>query len=94
VQSKGVHVGSIVNAFHDRSVENPDPAVASRQAYDRTLQFFNAYVAAGGTADQLVVQTWQPFPDRTGPDDRAYTTLNLAREVMTSEAFRRALSAR
>jgi len=94
VQSKGVHVGPIVNAFHDRSVENPDPAVASRQAYDRTLQFFNAYVAAGGTADQLVVQTWQPFPDRTGPDDRAYTTLNLAREVMTSEAFRRALSAR
>jgi hypothetical protein len=92
VQSKGVNVGPIINAFHDRSVENPDPAVASKQAYERTLQFFSAYVAAGGKADQLIVQTWQPFPDRTGPEDQPHTILNTARDVVRSEGSRRLLA--
>jgi hypothetical protein len=89
VQSKGVKVGIIVNATHDvrhrgEQPRNPppDPATASRQACENTLAFFHGYLRAGGTAEHILLQTWQPFPDRTGPEQRPFTVLNLAREVL------------
>jgi len=82
VQSKGVKAGVIVNAFHDRKVQQPDPAAASRQARDRTEHFFSDYLAAGGCAEHIVIQTWHPFPERTGPEDAAHTVLGIARDVL------------
>lgn len=82
VRRHGVRPGVIINAFHDGMVANPEPAEASRQAVANTLRFTDAYVAAGGSADHLVVQTWQPYPDRTGPETDPNTVLGLARAVL------------
>lgn len=86
-QSHGVRCGIIFNAFHDRSVKNPDPAVASRQAHDRTLAYFRGYVAAGGKCNDWVIQTWQPYPNETGPEDKPDTVLNIARDIVDDPAF-------
>ncbi|MCX6361667.1 MAG: hypothetical protein NT029_17825 [Armatimonadetes bacterium] len=82
VRRHGVRPGVIINAFHDGMAANPDPAEASRQAVANTLRFTDAYLAAGGAADHLVVQTWQPYPDRTGPETDANTVLGLANAVL------------
>ena len=83
VQSRGVKVGVIFNAFHDRQDKTLTPEAASRQASERTLAFAEGYRKAGGTADHLVVQTWHPYPDRTGPEDDPLTVLGVARDVLT-----------
>ncbi len=82
VQSKGVKAGVIVNAFHDRSVKEPDPKDANREATERTIRFYREYEAAGGKADHILLQTWQPYPDRTGPEDVPNTVLNIARDIL------------
>ncbi len=82
VQSKGVKAGVIINAFHDRAATEITPSEADRQAYQRTLAFFDGYRRAGGRADHLVIQTWQPYPHRTGPEDEPYTVLNIARDIL------------
>lgn len=81
-QQRGVKAGVIINAFHDRAVTDPDPATASREAYEHTMQFTEGYLAAGGTSEHLVIQTWQPYPHRTGPEDEPFTVLNTARDVL------------
>lgn len=82
VQSRGVRAGVIVNAFHDQQAPHPDPAAATTQARANTLAFVEAYVAQGGRSDEVVVQTWQPYPDRTGPESDPNTVLGLARDVL------------
>ena len=82
VQSRGVKVGVIFNAFHDRQDKTLSPETASRQARERTLAFAEGYRKAGGNAEDLVVQTWHPYPDRTGPEDDPLTVLGVARDVL------------
>jgi len=86
VHSKGVKSGIIINAFHDahygRATPNPDPRRASRQAWRNTLAFLRGYLAAGGASEHILLQTWQPYPDRTGPEDEPYTVLNIARDAL------------
>ena len=87
VRSKGVNAGVIVNAFHNRTVEAPEREMANREAYERTLRFFDGYVEAGGRAEHVVVQTWQPYPDRTGPETESHTVLGIAHDIMRSPRF-------
>ena len=86
VHAHGVKTGIIVNAFHDshygRATTNPDPVAASRQAFRNTVEFFRGYRAAGGTSEHILFQTWQPFPDRTGPETEPFTVLYMTRELM------------
>ncbi|NSW56187.1 MAG: hypothetical protein HPY44_09240 [Armatimonadetes bacterium] len=82
VHARGIKAGVIINAFHDRSVQEPDPATASREAYENTLAFTRGYLAAGGKSEHIILQTWQPYPDVTGPEDRPHTVLNIARDVL------------
>lgn len=82
VQSRGVKAGVIVNAFHDQSVKAPQPQQASREACERTRQFLAGYLAAGGKADHIVLQTWQPYPDRTGPETDPLTVVGLQRTLL------------
>jgi len=84
VQSRGVKVGVIFNAFHDRHDKTLSPETASRQARQRTLAFADGYRKAGGTADHLVIQTWHPYPDRTGPENDSLTVLGVAKDVLIS----------
>jgi len=85
VQSKGVNVGVIVNAFHDRSVKKPESEQASGEATKNTVGFHEGYLSAGGKAEHMVIQTWHPYPDRTGPEDEPLTVLNLARDIILRE---------
>lgn len=82
VQSKGVRAGVIVNAFHDRKVANPDPETADREACEHTKQFLGGYLASGGQAEDLILQTWQPYPDHTGPETDPLSVLGLHRELL------------
>jgi hypothetical protein len=82
VASKGIKSGVIFNASYDKRVKNPVPEVANREASEETLRFFNGYVASGGKADNLVIQTWQPYPDRTGPESEPFTVLSVARDIL------------
>jgi hypothetical protein len=82
VQSKGVNAGLIVNAFHDTTNKSPQRDAANREAYERTLRFYNEYKAAGGQAKQILLQTWMPYPDRTGPEDAPHTVLNMDRDII------------
>ena len=85
VQSKGVNAGVIVNAFHDRSVKEPESEQASREATKNTVGFHEGYLTAGGEAEHMVIQTWHPYPDRTGPEDEPLTVLNLVRDLISRE---------
>ncbi len=87
VRSHGIRTGNIINAFHDRTVDDPAPNVANREAFERTLEFFAGYMATGLAPDHIVLQTWQPYPDRTGPEDAPYTVMNLHRTLLRHEAF-------
>lgn len=80
--ARGVKAGLIVNAFHDTSNRSPQSATASREAREHTLQYWRGYRAAGGAADQIIVQTWHPYPDRTGPESDPDTVLGVARSVL------------
>ncbi|MHB0997604.1 MAG: hypothetical protein ACYC27_00040 [Armatimonadota bacterium] len=82
LHSRGVKSGVIVNAFHDTSVKDPSSEIASKEACERTLKFYDGYVKAGGNPNHLVIQTWQQFPDRTGPETDPLTVLGLARSIL------------
>jgi len=66
-RARGVTPGVIVNAFHDTSVAKPGRETANREAREHTLRYLGEYLAQGGKGDELILQTWMPYPDRTGP---------------------------
>lgn len=82
VQSRGVKSGVIFNAFHDTAIADPDPVVASHEACERTLEFTRGYLAAKGNSNHIVIQSWQPYPDKTGCETEPETNLGLIRNVM------------
>ena len=54
-----------------RRAEGPDSEQASREAYERTIRFFEGYASAGGRADHSSPRPGTPIPiapvRRTGP---------------------------
>ena len=85
VKSRGVRSGVIFNATYDRRNTNPQPDIVNREVYERTLAFFKRYISAERNADHRVLQTWQPYPDRTGPETEPFTVLNIARDIINLE---------
>lgn len=83
----GAYSGNIVNAFHNRSNPYPIPATANVEAFAHTLAFFDGYAATGQTADQIVLQTWQPYPDATGPAGTDFTVMNMHRTLVLRDNF-------
>ena len=89
VQSLGVDSGMIINAFDDESYRGgnatlemqkaQNPAERSASAVDNTLEYFDGYVAAGGSPDTWILQRWQPYPDVTGPETDRNTDMGVAR---------------
>lgn len=82
VRARGVRAGVIVNAFHDGMSPGTPAATAARQARENTLRFYRAFLGQGGDADDLVIQTWQPHPARTGPESDPDTVLGVARSIL------------
>ncbi len=62
------------NAFEDHFVINraaEDEAEACRSAERNTLRYFRGYLQAGGNADYLIFQRWQPYPRAIGPTEES-----------------------
>ena len=92
IKSLGLECGMIINAFDDlsygdsaggNSVQEKEkarnPAVRSASAVDNTLEYFDGYVAAGGSPDTWIFQRWQPYPDVTGPETVRDTDMGVTR---------------
>lgn len=89
VQERGVQVGFIAaNAFSvpmtlTEAVD--DWQGACRSAAERTLRYFEGYMRAGGRADYLILQRWQPYPIAVGTDEDApYGQLAIFKSMVTS----------
>ena len=89
VHSLGVRVGFIAaNCFHNPMVNPaPDEEAASRSAAERTLQYFEGYMQAGGTSDTLVFQRWQPYPIPVGDENNPLSSFGIFKSMVTSEWF-------
>ena len=89
VKSLGLDCGMIINAFDDSSyrganrVQEEEKArnasERSASAVDNTLEYFDGYVAAGGSPDTWIFQRWQPYPDATGPETVRDTDMGVTR---------------
>ena len=89
--ANGVDVGFIAgNAFH-KSMQYPVPdnqiESASKEAAERTLQYFEGYQKAGGTCDYFIFQRWQPYPLEIGYESDPYTTLGIFKTLLDSPYF-------
>lgn len=90
-RANGVDVGFIAgNAFH-KSMQYPVPddqiESASKEAAERTLQYFEGYQKAGGTCDYFIFQRWQPYPLEIGSEGKPYTTLGIFKTLLDSPYF-------
>ncbi len=92
IKSLGLDCGMIINAFDDLSYGDStsgnmvgekekakNPAVRSASAVANTLEYFDGYVAAGGSPDLWIFQRWQPYPDITGPETDPNTDMGVTR---------------
>ena len=50
--------------------------------HDQALAALRAYQAAGGNPDDLLLQSWYPYPDVMVPEDQANTFTNTAKDVI------------
>jgi len=92
VKSLGLESGIIINAFDDFSTTGvnivqetekaQNAAERSASAVKNTLEYFDGYVAAGGTPDIWIFQRWQPYPDVTGPETDPNTDMGIARQLL------------
>ena len=95
IKSLQLDCGVIVNAYDDFSyavmggsniVQEKETAEnrAERNAsgVDNTLEYFDGYVAAGGSPDTWIFQRWQPYPDVTGPETVRNTDMGVTRELV------------
>ena len=70
VQSHGLRFGLIYNS-------DAGGNAGDQQFHDQTLAAFQAFHAAGGSPDDLIVQSWYPFPSVMVPEDQPYTFTNV-----------------
>ncbi|MFQ3325386.1 MAG: hypothetical protein ACI8YC_000013 [Salibacteraceae bacterium] len=89
LKSKNVNSGFIgTNAFHEgRQTPDSDPQAASISAAQRTIKYFEDYIKAGGAADDLILQRWQPYPTQLGSDIEPYTQMGIFNSIIESDFF-------
>lgn len=82
VQSKGVRSGVIFNSTLDDEVKQAGRDAANREMRARTLGYFKGYIEAGGRGNDVLIQSWDPYPDLTGPEDKPLTFFGNARDLV------------
>ena len=78
------------NTFHKGFSPNAvvkDKAAAAHSAVTRAVQYFEGYRQAGGHCNYLVLQRWQPYPDRVGSEEEPDTCMGLFRQIVESPYF-------
>lgn len=75
VLDRGLNLTLIINSEHG--------GAESDQAYSKkTLEYLDAYLAAGGRANRITNQSWYPHPKQVVPEDEPYTGTYLTREMI------------
>ena len=91
VHSLGVKSGFIAgNAFHLNSIPLDTPeniAKADQSAAERTLEYFNGYMQAGGRSDYLLFQRWQQVPVAVGNESMPLSSFGIYKSLLDSECF-------
>ena len=72
VQGHGLRFGLIYNS--DAGGQAGDQAF-----HDQTLAAFQAFHDVGGSPDDLIVQSWYPFPSAMVPEDQSYSFTNVSK---------------
>jgi Bacterial Ig-like domain (group 2) len=75
VRSHGLRFGLIYNS-------EAGGTTGDQPFHDQTLAAVVAYQAAGGNPDDLIVQSWYPYPSAMMPEDQANTFTNTAKDVI------------
>ena len=52
--------------------------------HDQTLASFAAFKAAGGRSDDVLVQSWYPFPSMMVPETQSFTFTNVAKNLIAA----------
>lgn len=92
VQSKGMKCGFVAaNCFHKpMTTPAPDEEKASQSAAERTLQYFEGYMQAGGHSDYLLFQRWQPYPVPVGDENEPLSSFGIFKAMVESPYFPKA----
>ncbi len=89
--SLGVKSGFIAgNAFHKGSYpldNDRNLQLASESAAQRTLQYFEEYIQAGGRSDYLLFQRWQPAPVELGNESTPISQFGIYKSMLDSPYF-------
>lgn len=94
VKSQGVKAGFIAaNCFRDAARYGPfgqpanDADAADRSASERTLEYFEKYMLAGGESDTLIFQRWQDYPRKIGDEHEPCSNFGIFKAMVESEWF-------
>lgn len=91
LESKNIDCGFIAtNAFHESDniwAEADNPVAAGISSAERSDKFFSQYVLAGGNADYLILQRWQPYPIELGDENSPYTQFGIMAAVVNSPYY-------
>ena len=89
--SLGVKTGFIAgNAFHKKTfvlTNEEGKRLASESAAERTLQYFEGYMQAGGRSDVLLFQRWQDVPVELGNEETPVSNFGIFKAMLDSELF-------
>jgi hypothetical protein len=77
VRGHGLRFGLICNS--DFGGNNGDQLF-----HDQTLASFAAFKAAGGRSDDIMVQSWYPYPSAMAPETQSYTFTNVAKDLIAA----------
>jgi hypothetical protein len=75
VRDHGIRFGLIYNS-------EAGGTAGDEPFHDQTLAALLAYQAAGGRPDDLLLQSWYPYPSAMVPEDQANTFTNTAKDVI------------
>jgi len=75
VRARGLRFGLIYNS-------EAGGTAGDEPFHDQALAALRAYQAAGGNPDDLLLQSWYPYPDVMVPEDQANTFTNTAKDVI------------
>ncbi|MEM7584747.1 MAG: hypothetical protein AAF560_15255 [Acidobacteriota bacterium] len=85
IQSTGVRHGLLVHPGIDYNMTVFPPEeeeIANRGTYDLVMRYAEEFRAAGGAPDIYAPSSWHNYPTRVGPEDDAFSWMNLARDVV------------
>lgn len=81
LQSKGIRFGILLNDYADLPIATP--AEKDQFFAEHTLEYYDCWLAKGGTLDDIVVESWVgDYPTSTSPEEQANTFTHVMYELI------------